>query len=263
MKQMNAWEAEKKLPVGWIWDVNFELADLVATERIPKHFQQRLWGKLEGSLGVSCFLDNWLWVLLVSFKSIGLMHMTHMSAGMSKVWRHLMFANCFCMGIFATKEKTCGTNLPPKENRFPWIRKSILKLHFLISTFWCWEWWCVTWLLMMCEKTMTGVFVEAFEDQTLLDFFQSIMSQSEEMIYWDFECTNFFVHVSINVYAIGASKPNTSDAQTTFFLNGCAGERREGYFLHLHFEVVFLQRKLSPMALVNSRLGPRCVATCS
>lgn len=29
------------------------------------------------------------------------------------------------------------------------------------------------------------------------------------------------------------------------------------------FEVVFLQRKLSPMALVNSRLGPRCVATCS
>ena len=40
---------KKKLPVGWIWDVNFELANLVAKERIPKHFQQRLWGKLEGS----------------------------------------------------------------------------------------------------------------------------------------------------------------------------------------------------------------------
>lgn len=40
---------KKNLPVGWIRDVNFELANLVATERIPKHFQQRLWGKLEGS----------------------------------------------------------------------------------------------------------------------------------------------------------------------------------------------------------------------
>ena len=76
---------------------------------------------------------------------------------------------------------------------------------------------------------------------------------------------HFFVHVSISVYAIGANKPNTSEAQTTFF-NGCAGERREGYFLHLHFEsfeVVFLQRRLSPTALVNSRFGPRCVAICS
>lgn len=41
----------------------------------------------------------------------------------------------------------------------------------------------MTWLLMMCEKTMTGICVEAFEDQALLDFFQSIMSQSEEIIY--------------------------------------------------------------------------------
>ena len=87
-----------KLPVGWIWDVNFELANLLATERIPKHFQQRLWGKLEGSLGVSCFLDNWLRVMFVSF---GLMHMTLMSVGMSKLWHHLMFANC--LWIFERK----------------------------------------------------------------------------------------------------------------------------------------------------------------